>query len=245
MRVDETLPVPSLKPCCDHSQKSNTLGSSCSTIDSNEQEQQPIARMQRSRSFKVLKGKIANAIKPGSQGIPDETASTTSSKPVRARLVLKKKGGQQPSPAQPQTPSRAGRRIVVRRKSFFGMSKDVDASTPADGDTHAAPKRRAVTPARSGRRQEIAPVTPSKKAMPRISSTSKTFDQTPVRKISLLHKSCRSVQREIRLPGVESPRRDVSRISADFLQNSRRNLTVQDIIDEYNKIAGEGPEIEC
>lgn len=242
MKVQQTLPNPSLEACCDDSQKCITLGSSCSSIDSNEQEPQPISRVQRSRSFRGLTGKIANAIKAGSLKDPNRF-NKNSSKPVRARLVLKKNGGDQPSLGQPQTPSKSGRKVLVRRKSFFGMTKNLNSSASLDADTHAVPKRRSVTPSRASRNQASAPVTPSKKATFRISSKSETNDQMPAKKINLLQ-CCRSVQRDTRLTAVKSPLQKVSRASREFLQRSQRNLSVQEIIDEYNKIAGEEPEQE-
>lgn len=248
MKVKQTSLIPSLKAPCDYSQKSTGLHGSCSTLDSSEQEQQPAAHVPQSRSFSVLTGKITNAIKTGSLEDTGEKFTKNKSKPVRIRLVLKKNGGERPSLAQPLTPSKSSRKVTVRRKSFFGMTGGVSSSTPLDEDTHTTSKRRAVTPTRSVRDQGNAPgktaVTPVKKVASRTVSQSKTCDPMPARKISLLRNNCRSFDQEISLPAFESPRRVVSRVSPEFLQISRRDLSVQDIIDEYNKIAGEGLDIE-
>jgi hypothetical protein len=117
-----------------------------------------------------------------------------------------------------------------------------------DDEPNQPLKQRAATPSRSRRNGESGngkpPVTPGKKSSSRISLQSKACNQTPSKKISLLHNSGRSLQLEISLPGVSQPRRVVSRVAPDFMQCSQRDLSVQEIIDEYNKISGEELDVK-
>jgi hypothetical protein len=247
MRLVQSSTNPSLTASCNASTKSSGLQGSCSTLDSTEQEQeqQHIARAEKSRSLRDPAGQIADAIKACSLEDKHEALNKNESKSVRARLVIKKKSEVR---TQPLTPSKGSRRMVVRRKSFFGMTGGADATTVPDDETKQLSKKRAETPSRSGRNRESrnnkAPVTPVKKSTSRVSLQGKSCNQTSSRKISLLHSSGRSLQLEISLPGVSQPRRVVSRVAPDFMQSSQRDLSVQDIIDEYNKIAGEGLEVK-